>query len=356
VNELYEIAVLQGVSVFVSSGDYGAAGADENSAVATHGINASGFASTPHNVAVGGTDFADTYFNDNSTYWNTANTKLFSSALSYIPEIPWDDSCASKLITTFVGFSEPYGTSGFCNSAFGENFLLAIAGGGAPSACAFGNSRVTWVVSGSCKGWPKPLYQYLIHGNPNDGVRDLPDVSLFASNGIWSHYYVYCYSDPTPGFFGAPCTGAPSSWAGGGGTSFASPIMAGIQAMVNQAAGGNQGNPDFVYYSLAAAEHQFGGVAGCNSTLGTNGNPECVFHDVTLGDMSVDCGPLTSDTGETIGTFDCYLPSGTFGALSQSKKTYQAAYPSTPGWDFATGLGSVNAYNLVTNWPGVHLH
>jgi hypothetical protein len=31
---------------------------------------------------------------------------------------------------------------------------------------------------------------------------------------------------------------------------------------------------------------------------------------------------------------------------------YQPAYGTTPGWDFATGIGSVNAYNLVmnTNW------
>ena len=28
---------------------------------------------------------------------------------------------------------------------------------------------------------------------------------------------------------------------------------------------------------------------------------------------------------------------------------YQPAYGTTPGWDFATGLGSVNAYNLVFN-------
>jgi hypothetical protein len=31
---------------------------------------------------------------------------------------------------------------------------------------------------------------------------------------------------------------------------------------------------------------------------------------------------------------------------------YQPAYGTTPGWDFASGIGSVNAYNLVmnTNW------
>ena len=82
-------------------------------------------------------------------------------------------------------------------------------------------------------------------------VRDIPDVSLFAGNGIWGHYYVMCYSDIRNG--GAACSGAPSGWAGAGGTSFASPIMAGIQALVNQKKGGAQGNPNNRYYALAAA-------------------------------------------------------------------------------------------------------
>jgi hypothetical protein len=63
-------------------------------------------------------------------------------------------------------------------------------------------------------------------------MRDIPDVSLFASKGIWGHYYGICYSDRRNG--GSSCSGAPSTWAGAGGTSFASPIMAGIQALVNQ--------------------------------------------------------------------------------------------------------------------------
>ena len=53
------------------------------------------------------------------------------------------------------------------------------------------------------------------------------------------HYYVFCWSDTANG--GAACTGAPSSWSGAGGTSFASPIMAGIQALVNQKTGKRQG-------------------------------------------------------------------------------------------------------------------
>ena len=53
----YAQAVTEGVSIFVSSGDEGAASSDANRAQATHGITVSGFTSTPYNVSVGGTDF-----------------------------------------------------------------------------------------------------------------------------------------------------------------------------------------------------------------------------------------------------------------------------------------------------------
>jgi subtilase family serine protease len=89
------------VSVFVSSGDEGAAGCDANQKYAQHGINASGTASTPYNVAVGGTDFKyDAKHSDPGVgiYWQASNSATFASAKSYIPEIPWNSSCASQLI------------------------------------------------------------------------------------------------------------------------------------------------------------------------------------------------------------------------------------------------------------------
>ena len=92
----YQQAVAEGISVFVSSGDEGAAACDAGSTGATHGIAVSGFASTPYNVAVGGTDFGDSFAKNASTYWNATNTDTYASALSYIPEIPWNDSCAAR--------------------------------------------------------------------------------------------------------------------------------------------------------------------------------------------------------------------------------------------------------------------
>jgi subtilase family serine protease len=339
----YESAAAEGISVFVSSGDEGAASCDADEANATHGIAVSGFASTPYNVAVGGTDFGDTYAGTNSTYWSSTNSSTYGSALSYINEIPWNDSCAGSLLSTKEGYSTPYGSTGFCNSSTGKaDFLTTASGSGGPSGCATGKASTSGVVSGTCAGWPKPSWQSGLVGNPADGVRDIPDVSLFAANGLWGHYYVYCYSNSSTAGKddgSEPCTGAPSGWSGAGGTSFASPIMAGIQALVDQHNGftTGAGNPDSVYYSLANTEYGASGSSTCNSSNGNTVGTSCIFYDITQGDMDVNC----------TGTHSCYKPSGTYGVLSTSTSAYDKAYGTGTGWDFATGIGSVNAYNLV---------
>jgi subtilase family serine protease len=157
---------------------------------------------------------------------------------------------------------------------------------------------------------------------------------MFASNGFWGHYLVFCYSDVGRG--GSACSGAPSTWSGGGGTSFAAPIMAGIQALINQQTGSNQGNPNYVYYSLAASVPS-------------------VFHATGGGDITVNCG----------GTVNCYLPGGHLdygrggrlfgttygGSLSVSDTQNQPAYGVQGAWNFATGIGSVDASKLAANWP-----
>ncbi len=188
-NSAYQQAVTEGVSVFVAAGDSGAAGCDNGVAEAIHGIAVNAFASTPYNVAVGGTDFSDTYSGANDTYWNYSNTSAFGSAISYVPEIPWNDSCAGALLSAYVGFSPTYGSTSLCNDPlYGSFFQMTAAGGGGPSGCATGTPSTSDVVSGTCQGWPKPSWQSVL-GNPNDGVRDTPDVSLFAADGLWSHFY-----------------------------------------------------------------------------------------------------------------------------------------------------------------------
>jgi hypothetical protein len=69
------------------------------------------------------------------------------------------------------------------------------------------------------------------------------------------------------------------------------------------------------------------------------------FYDVTLGDMDIDCQ----------GYVDCYWPTEaanspadpTVGSLTTdpTNNSYQAAYASATGWDFATGIGTINAAN-----------
>jgi subtilase family serine protease/sugar lactone lactonase YvrE len=328
ISNLYQLAAAEGVSVFVSSGDAAAAAVDRFNSAAIFGINVSGWTSTPYNVSVGGTDFADYAAGTTGSFWSPVNGTYFNSARSYVPEIPWNDSCGSVIAANFYGFTTSYGLSGFCNSY--PDYEDTAAGSGGPSGCATGAKTNGYSVSGTCTGWPKPSWQ-AVNGNPRDNVRDTPDVSLFAASGVWGRYLVFCFSEE------ASCTGSPSNWSGGGGTSFSSPAMAGIQAVINQALGtGNVGNPNPAYYAIA--QNQYGtaaGMAACNSTAGPAST--CAFNDVTQGDIVVPCG----------GTLNCFGGGQTEGVLSTSSTSFQPAYPATPGWDFATGIGSVNASNLL---------
>jgi hypothetical protein len=130
---------------------------------------------------------------------------------------------------------------------------------------------------------------------PNDGVRDEPDVSLFAANGTWNHFYVFCMSDPNEG--GAPCDYSNQNDLfnnGAGGTSFSAPDFAGIAALMQQSlavyfgdTGLLLGNPAPAFYQIAKAQLALPLlVGGCNATLGNKISTACVFNDVTVGDIS----------------------------------------------------------------------
>ena len=140
---------------------------------------------------------------------------------------------------------------------------------------------------------------------PNDGKRDLPDVSLFASNGFWFHAILYCMSDAAQG--GAPCDYTNDTDTlldnSAGGTSFTAPQFASIQALINQKAGGPQGNPDPIYYALAKAE--FGdssdpdamNLAECRASRGNRISSSCIFHDGPPGiTLFPATGPITAMT------------------------------------------------------------
>jgi hypothetical protein len=345
---VYQTGVAEGWSIFVSAGDQGAGGCNFGGQTVTDGVGVNGLGSTVYNVSVGGTDFGDTFAHQDNTYWSSTNTATFGSALSYIPEIPWNTTCGSQLFATFEGFATTYGASGFCNSSLiSQNpfFLENWAGSGGQSLCAQGTPSVSGVVSGTCAGWPKPSWQSGLLGNPADTVRDLPDVSMFASFGPWNHAYAICFSDT--GNQGTTCDGTASGWSTGwGGTSFGSPIWAGIQALINQYTGSLQGNPNPVLYTLATAEYGASGNSACNSSNGNTVAGSCIFYDVTAGDMVAPC----TTNPNTSSLYSCYLPSGTYGVMSTNNNAYAPAFATGTGWDFATGIGTVNVYNLITNW------
>ncbi|MBD8881300.1 VCBS repeat-containing protein [Rhodanobacter sp. 7MK24] len=346
VNGLWQQAALQGVTVFVSTGDSGAAGCDQNEPFTTAGTAVNGLASTPYNVAVGGTDFYDAgpsgNFANQANYWSPTNAPNGASALGYIPEQTWNDSCASSVLTALagsLGYSGTQDGESFCNTSFGQQFMSTGGGSGGISSYI-----------------AKPTWQYGVYGTRNDGARTLPDVSMFAANGLYEHALIYCMSDASQG--GTPCT---YSNAGdvqansAGGTSFAAPAMAGVQALINEQAVIGMGGPAGftfpwgnvlpVYYDIAMRE--YGSVqspnatqlAACNSeTTGLAGNG-CAFNNITVGDNDEPCLPLSPD---------CYSrPGHQYGVLSTSKSQLQPAYLSGAGYNYATGLGSVNVSALA---------
>ena len=317
-NALWQQAAAQGITVFISAGDNGAAGCDDfnasSPAPAQFGLQVSGYASTPYNVAVGGTDFND--FTNPSMYWNLSNTSTTqASAKGYIPESTWNDSCTNAIFGT-VGFSTVPETN--CNDSRLIPFYVVPEGGsGGVSKC----TTPTGLSPSNCAGgYGKPIWQTGT-SVPNDGKRDLPDVSLFASNGFLGSFYIICESDQA-----GPCSlQAPySNFLGFGGTSVSSPAFAGIMALVNQqmvaqGLSGRQGNANYIFYKLAAEQ-------------------PTAFHDVTTGTIAMPC---------LRGSPNCTTTN------SSDQYGVMTGYNAGIGYDLATGLGSVNAQNLVNKWNSV---
>ena len=199
-NSLWQQAAAEGITAFVSAGDNGGAGCDApgGGLYATGGLAVNGIASTPYNIAVGGTQFDD--LANPSAYWSdTTDPNTGLSVLSYIPETVWNESS-----------NDP-------------NFVSLWAGSGGVSSL-----------------YAKPDWQ-TAPGVPNDGKRDLPDFSLTAA--LHDGYLVCLFSSCSFGnyFYTA------------GGTSLSSPSAAGIMALVNQKMGGQpQGVANYVFYRLAS--------------------------------------------------------------------------------------------------------
>lgn len=322
-NSLWEQAAAQGISVFVSAGDSGSAGCDSGTTTpqpAKYGLQINGIASTPYNVAVGGTDFSD-FFNE-ATYWNTTanNSTTLESALGYIPETAWNDSCTNSILgNPLIGYSTNAETN--CNNSQLQDLVLTVGGSGGESLCTTPSGQSPASCAG---GYAKPSWQFGT-GVPLDGQRDIPDVSLFASNGFQDTAYAICVQ-----FLAGPCSS--SNFYEVGGTSVSSPSFAGLMALINQKTNSQQGNPNYIFYKLASGQS----TTSCNSSASPAST--CVFNDVTSGTNAMPCAKGSPNCNTTLST-DLY------GVLS--------GYNAAAGYDQATGLGSVNAQNLVNNWSSV---
>ncbi len=123
---LWQQAAAEGITVFVAAGTGGAASCDFQAANgASNGLTVNGVASTPYNVAVGATEFTDVFNASyggpaSSTYWFNTNDANLASAIRYIPEAPWNFSCAGEINYKEAHFLQPYYSSGsnagFCNA------------------------------------------------------------------------------------------------------------------------------------------------------------------------------------------------------------------------------------------------
>ena len=317
-NSLWEQAAAQGITVALSAGDGGSAGCDDfnSEQMATNGLAVSGFASTPFNVSVGGTDFDQ--MNQQATYWNpTNNPTTGASAKGYIPEIPWNDNCSQLGLTA-------------CPTAASQ-YQNIVAGSGGPSS-----------------KYSKPPWQMGVTGMPADSKRDQPDISLLASPGFNGTGYIICQEDVSP-------TGGCDLTIGGtplfsviGGTSASSPAFAGVMALVNQyqaahSGSPRQGNANYVLYALSKKSG-----SSCTSAVGEAAS--CIFNDVTHGNSGLAGSVGTNSVPCTPGSLNC-SKGGAFGVLVDT--TAKEAWLTGVGYDMVTGLGSMNVQNLAQNWGSV---
>ena len=351
-NNLWQTAASEGIAVFVASGDAGSPACDQGFDAyygvpygAQFGLAVSGIASTAYNIAVGGTDF--NWGTTPGPYWGTSNTTgTGASALGYIPEVPWNSTCTNPLILPELEADAAYvGVAGVQDAESGCNFVIesgdyidtnygvnlfglvdTIGGGGGASNCTVSNGGSPLSCSG---GWPKPTWQAGVPGILSDGVRDIPDVSFFASNGFLGSSYLICVSGG-----GSACTYSSSSEPTAqevGGTSVASPAMAGVMALINQKSAAAQGDPNTLLYKLASEQTW----SSCSSeTVKTTS--ACIFNDIDTGTNAMPCAS---------GSPYCEVnyagdPAGVL-----------IGYSGGTGYDAATGLGSLNVANLVNLWP-----
>jgi hypothetical protein len=270
-NQLFEQANAEGITIVGSSGDSGATGCD-SSGLASEGLAVGFPGSSPFVTSAGGTMFSGDV-NTTGSYWSTGNSTTGESALGYIPEQPWNETT---------------GTQG-----------LDAGGAGGGGASAF---------------FAKPAWQLVnttgMGNTPNDDSRDVPDI---AFNAAANHdgYIICSQGSCTNGFLSSSNTLDIF-----GGTSFVAPTFAGLVAVIEQK------------LSVTPVTAGIGNVNPILYGLANGPTYSSIFHDITTGNNSVPCSQ---------GTPNC--PNG--GSIG---------YNAGPGYDQASGLGTIDANVLANSW------
>jgi hypothetical protein len=158
------------------------------------------------------------------------------SAKSYIPEVPWNDSCTSQALV-FYGYPSNALENCHDQQLLSVN-VFTVGGAGGKSAYTTNNGNSPTSCSG---GYAKPSWQTGT-GVPSDGKRDIPDVSLYASGGFYTgSFYIICEADQTDGILRPE----PGNSIFALRYSASSPSFCEIMALVNQKTASRQGTTTF---------------------------------------------------------------------------------------------------------------
>jgi subtilase family serine protease len=360
INAMFEQAAGEGMTVIVSTGDTGAAGCTATADFAkqgdvnSNGLAVNGIASTPYNLAVGGTDFNPGV---EQQYWMGSNEPgTRASAQSHIPEMAWNDSCASPVLAQLYLGADPIT---FCNTAklqtisgtqVDNPFIEIAGGGGGISSC------ITTDANGACTaGYPPPSWQTGFD-IVNHGARAIPDVSMIATRWlICSFDTVPCDPSQAPTFPPA-ATGTIKVVEG---TSAAAPSVSAIIAMLDQTQitpalpDGRQGLVNPLFYQLASSEFQNPVVeSGCDAAQGPIVSPLCPFYDVTVGSNAQPCSiaNYAAKASGSLPASTCFGESGDATGLMEVNGTQDNG--TFIGFDLATGIGSINATALIASVQG----
>ncbi len=314
INQKLQQANAQGITVFGPSGDSGATDCDVTPP-ADYGLTVDFPGSSPFVTAAGGTMFNEGNTTGTTSYWNSnssSSTANAGSAISYIPEMVWNESTSGSL----------------------------GAGGGGVSAY-----------------FAKPAWQ-VGTGVPSDSARDVPDVSFNAAS---SHDgYLFCSQ--------GSCTNGFRNSSGNlnvvGGTSVVAPTLAGVFALLEQYLGGGTanriGNANPMIYGLANSTYYnnvFHDITSSNNNSACQqGTPNCpnggtIGYSATSGyDLATGWGSL--DVYNFVSKWKLATPTGTGGTTGAMLSSTAVI---TTGALCSNSSGSIPLAINVSNASGTSL-